>query len=349
MVVILANGYNHIIANGNIVLISNVVIAFVALVKFHATVNVIGSAALDLLVDRRIEYFTHSVETHKLPYGVGKIAPELWKSLLIVCSLDNTLWSFRKAHGDSVILCFKRVANHIIGVAFDLTEQVIGINVIKEPLNTALDIVFSGHYASTTDVLNMLQGFAFTIKHQPLGVIPGHIFGCFGDRLLWLNLGDSAIINGDTVNSVRLVIAVKYIEVIHFERLTHHIRQVNAVHLKVRNQRTTVLINLAIGVGDFHLPFANVGSENLDVLDAEILCDAVQHPGSGIFINFINLASGFFVSVKARAKVVCREPHAPIGVDGDMLFDLVIWFRRRAIADVIGNDAHLLRSAVESL
>ena len=108
-------------------------------------------------------------------------------------------------------------------------------------------------------------------------------------------------------------------------------------------------MNLTIGVGDFHLPFTNVGSENLDVFGAEILCDAVQHPGSGILFNFINFASGFFVSVKARAKVVCREPHAPIGVDGDMLFDLVIWFRRRAIADVIGNDAHLLRSAVESL
>ena len=55
------------------------------------------------------------------------------------------------------------------------------------------------------------------------------------------------------------------------------------------------------------------------------------------------------MSVKAGPKVVCREPHAPIGVDGDMLFDLVIWLRRWAIADVIGNDAHLLRSALESL
>ena len=39
VVVILADGYNHIIANGNIVLIGNVVIAFVALVKFHATLD----------------------------------------------------------------------------------------------------------------------------------------------------------------------------------------------------------------------------------------------------------------------------------------------------------------------
>ena len=36
VMVILANGYNYIIANGNIVLIGNVIIAFVALVKFHA-------------------------------------------------------------------------------------------------------------------------------------------------------------------------------------------------------------------------------------------------------------------------------------------------------------------------
>ena len=55
VVVILAHGYNHIIANGNIVLIGNVIITFVAFVKFHATVDIIGSAALDLLIDRRIE------------------------------------------------------------------------------------------------------------------------------------------------------------------------------------------------------------------------------------------------------------------------------------------------------
>ena len=53
------------------------------------------------------------------------------------------------------------------------------------------------------------------------------------------------------------------------------------------------------------------------------------------------------MSAKAGAKVVCREPDTSIRVDGDMLFDLVIGFRCRAVADVIGNDAYFLRSAFE--
>ena len=55
------------------------------------------------------------------------------------------------------------------------------------------------------------------------------------------------------------------------------------------------------------------------------------------------------MSAKAGAKIVCREPNAPISVDGDMLFDLVIGFRCRAVTDVIGNDVYFLRSPFEPL
>ena len=82
----------------------------------------------------------------------------------------------------------------------------------------------------------MLQGLAFAVKHQSLDVVPSHIFNGFRDWLPRLDFGDTVIIDGDAVNSVRLVIAVKYIEVVHFKCLTHHIRQVNAIYLKVRNQ-----------------------------------------------------------------------------------------------------------------
>ncbi|KRM08681.1 hypothetical protein FC15_GL000336 [Lapidilactobacillus concavus DSM 17758] len=51
----------------------------------------------------------------------------------------------------------------------------------------------------------------------------------------------------------------------------------------------------------------------------------------------------------SRSKIVGREPHTAIRVDGDVLFDLVIQFWCLTITDVIGNDAHFLRSAFEPI
>ena len=88
---------------------------------------IIVLAAFDLLIDRRIEHFAPSIETHEIPYCICKIAPELRQSLLIVCSLEDTLRSLLEIHCDGVIFGFKWIVNHIIRVAFNFDEQVMGI------------------------------------------------------------------------------------------------------------------------------------------------------------------------------------------------------------------------------
>lgn len=79
MVVIPADRNNHSVTDLDVVLVGNVIIAFVAFVKFHAAINIVVSATPDLPVDRWIEYFTASVELNKIPYTVASsMQPFFW-------------------------------------------------------------------------------------------------------------------------------------------------------------------------------------------------------------------------------------------------------------------------------
>lgn len=104
MAVIPAYRNNHSITDPDVILVGNVIIAFVAFVKFHAAINIVVSATLDIPIDRRVEYFTASVELNEIPYIIGKIAPKLRQSLLIICFLDDTLWTLFEIHRDGIIL-----------------------------------------------------------------------------------------------------------------------------------------------------------------------------------------------------------------------------------------------------
>lgn len=121
VVVILANRYNHIVTNGNII-ICNVIIAFITLVKLYTAIDVIPITALHFSVDRWIEYFTHTIKPHKLPYVIDKIAPGLRQCLLVIGSLDNSLRTFFEVHRNGVILRFQRIFNYIVWVAFNFSE-----------------------------------------------------------------------------------------------------------------------------------------------------------------------------------------------------------------------------------
>ena len=90
MMIVFSNGNNHMIANIDTVIISDIVVTFISFVKFHATVNVILFAALYFPVDRRVEDFTKAIKTDEIPYCVSKIAPGFRQCFLVVGSLDNT-------------------------------------------------------------------------------------------------------------------------------------------------------------------------------------------------------------------------------------------------------------------
>lgn len=121
ILVILANRYNHIVTNGNII-ICNVIIAFITLVKLYTAIDVIPITALYFSVDRRIKYFAHTVKPHKLPYVIDKIAPGLRQCLLVIGSLDNSPRTFFEIHRNGVILRFQRIFNYIVWVAFNFSE-----------------------------------------------------------------------------------------------------------------------------------------------------------------------------------------------------------------------------------
>ena len=77
VVVVLSNRDNHIVANLNAVIVSYVIIAFEAFIKFHATVNIVLFATLYLPVNRRVEDFAKAIKTDELPNIVGKVPPKL--------------------------------------------------------------------------------------------------------------------------------------------------------------------------------------------------------------------------------------------------------------------------------
>lgn len=61
---------NHTVADMDIIFIGKVIIVFVHIIKFHAAINVVCTAALVLPIDCRIEYLATSIEPNSLVYGL---------------------------------------------------------------------------------------------------------------------------------------------------------------------------------------------------------------------------------------------------------------------------------------
>lgn len=78
MVVILSRWNYYIITDLDAVIISNIVIAFIPLIKFHSAINVVLFAALYLFINGRIKNLTKAIKTDEFPDIVGKVTPCFW-------------------------------------------------------------------------------------------------------------------------------------------------------------------------------------------------------------------------------------------------------------------------------
>ena len=224
---------NDIISYFDTRIVRNVVVSLISLFKLHTAIHMVLSTTQDPAVVRIVKYLADTVILDKPPNGIGKVTPGIRESLFVIGALDYLLRTLLEIDRYSVLSGIQRRLNNVIGVTFNPTKQVKFIYVIEDFFDCALDVKLMRNNTACPGILDMLKSVALTIQNELLGIIPSDVLRIFR---CGFNFGHSMVVNDHTLNAVRLIITIKYKEIIDLQCVTNHLRQVGAANCKISTQ-----------------------------------------------------------------------------------------------------------------